>query len=303
MKILKLLLPLLLVFFFYSCDETDPKDKDYKNLPSEEKSKLSKKQATSSSVFDKDTTLEGARKTLLSFDKDKVEDVKSFENGLLIKWLEKGAGPKVKKGDMILIEYRLTLEDGRIVDGNHRKKLPAIPFIVGYNMQTPGWDFAFPEMYLGDFVKVEIPASLAYGKKGLGDVIPPNTNVWLYARLYAAVAPGIDEDGIKSWKILEGEKEVNSSDKEVTFHTIVSTESKAAVMNTYLSNFPIRYIVGQKTVVPGLRGILNKARLGDRYLILLEGNQAYGAKGYANMIKPKETVLFNVEVINVRDLN
>ena len=303
MKFLKLSFPLIFLLFLSSCDETDPKDKNYVNEKEDIKQSSPLKQNNSSSVFDKDTTLAGAKKTLLSFDKEKVEDIKTFDNGMLIKWLEKGAGPKVKKGDMILIEYRLALEDGRIVDGNHRKNLPAIPFIVGYNMQTPGWDLAFPEMHLGDFVKVEMPASMAYGKKGLGDVIPPNTSVWLYARLYAAVAPGIDEDGIKSWKILEGEKELQNNDKEVTFHTIVSTESKAAVMNTYLSNFPIRYVVGQKTVVPGLRGILNKAKIGDRYLVLLEGNQAYGTKGYANMIKPKETVLFNVEVINVRSTN
>jgi FKBP-type peptidyl-prolyl cis-trans isomerase len=300
MKFLIQSLTLLLLISLCSCDETDANENNHANKEHEEKKSSTLKQEHSTSIFDKDTTIEGTKKALLAFDKEKVEDTRTFENGMLIKWIEKGVGPKVKKGDMVLIEYRLALEDGRIVDGNHRKKLPAIPFIVGYNMQTPGWDLAFTEMHLGDFVKVEIPSLMAYGNKGLGDIIPPNTNVWLYARLYAAVAPGIEEDGIKSWKILEGEKELINGDKEVTFHTIVSTESKAAVINTYLTNFPMRYLVGQKTVVPGLRGILSKARKGDRYLVLLEANQAFGSKGYANLIKPKEKVLFNVEVVNVR---
>jgi FKBP-type peptidyl-prolyl cis-trans isomerase len=296
--------PLLLcvTILMFSCTE-DSKEEIHKKRQKEAQKESYIQETVKHPVFEKDTTLAGAKKNLVEFEKGKVEDTKIFENGLKIKWLEKGAGQKVNIGDMIFIEYRVALEDGKIIDGNNRKNLPGIPFIVGYNMQTPGWDLAFPNLNLGDFVKIELPAALAYGEKGIGDIVPPNSNIWLYVRLLSAVAPGMNEDGIKSWKILEGDKALNVEEKEVTFHTIVSTESRPAVMNTYLSNFPVKYVVGQKTVVPGLRRILNNARSGDRYLVLLNSNQAYGPKGYANLIKPKETVLFNVEVVNVRSMN
>ncbi len=296
MKLTNIPFLLSVLFLLFSCEDESKKT-------TQKPKKTDTKETVKHPAFEQDTTLSGAKKNLTNFEKGKIEDVKLFDNGLKIKWLEKGAGQKVNIGDMIFIEYRVALEDGKIIDGNNRKNLPGIPFVVGYNMQTPGWDLAFPNLNLGDFVKIEIPAALAYGEKGIGDIVPPNTNIWLYVRLFSAVAPGLEEDGIKSWKILEGEKALNVEDKEVTFHTIVSTESRPAVMNTYLSNFPIKYAVGQKTVVPGLRRILNNARAGDRYLVLLSGNQAYGAKGYANLIKPKETVLFNVEVVNVRSTN
>ena len=35
----------------------------------------------------------------------------------------------------------------------------------------------------GDMAKVEIPSRLAYGKKGLGTVIPPNTDNWLFIKI------------------------------------------------------------------------------------------------------------------------
>lgn len=128
--------------------------------------------------------------------------------------------------------------------------------------------------------------------------------MWLYVKMYAVVTPGVNEEGIKSWKIKDGEdlKADNADSKEISFHSIVSTESKASVMNTYLSNFPIKYIPGQKSIVPGLRKILKNAKKGERYLILLDSKQAYGTRGYANLIQPNEDVLFNIEVIDVREI-
>jgi FKBP-type peptidyl-prolyl cis-trans isomerase len=196
----------------------------------------------------------------------------------------------------------LALPDGKIVDGNNKLNLPAIPFIVGFNMQTPGWDNAFEELNIGDFAKIEIPAELALGKKSIKGVIPPDSPNWLFAKLYAIVTPGFNEEGITSWKIKEADKTNQKipEDREISFHTIVSTESKAAVMNTYLSNFPIKYVPGQKSIVPGLRKILKNAQKGERYLILLESPQAYGSRGYANLIQPNESVLFNIEIVDVK---
>ena len=39
------------------------------------------------------------------------------------------------------------------------------------------------ELSVGDMAKVEIPSRLAYGKKGLGTVIPPNTDNWLFIKI------------------------------------------------------------------------------------------------------------------------
>ena len=251
-----------------------------------------------------DTNFSDVKKNLRNFEKGKIDEVKNYQNGIVIKWINKGNGQAVKKGDMVLMEYRLALPDGKIIDGNNKLNVPAIPFLIGYNMQTTGWDLALPELKVGDFAKIEIPADLAFGSKSIKGVFPANSPMWLYVKLYAVVEPGIKEEGIKSWKIKDGEdlKADNADAKEISFHSIVSTESKASVMNTYLSNFPIKYIPGQKSIVPGLRKILKNAKKGERYLILLDSKQAYGTRGYANLIQPNEDVLFNIEVIDVREI-
>lgn len=245
---------------------------------------------------------QSTKDNLKSFEKGKVADVKSFDNGLVIKWILKGKGRKLKKGEMALIDYRLALPDGKIVDGNNRINMPFIPFVIGYNMQTPGWDLAFQELTPGDFVKIEIPAELALGSKEIKGVIPANSSNWLYVKVMALVTPSIHEDGITSWKIKDGSGSSLAADptKELSFHAMVSTESKSSVMNTRLGNYPLKYTPGQKTIVPGLRKIMRQAKKGERYYIILDAPQAYGARGYADLVKPNEQVFYNIEIMDIR---
>ena len=247
---------------------------------------------------------QSTKDNLKSFEKGKVADVKSFSNGLVIKWILKGKGRKLKKGEMALIDYRLALPDGKIVDGNNRVNMPFIPFVVGYNMQTPGWDLAFQELTPGDFVKIESPADLALGSKELKGIIPANSDNWLYVKVVALVTPSVNEDGVTSWKIKDGEGASLAKDpsKEISFHAMVSTESKASVMNTRLGNYPLKYSPGQKTIVPGLRKIMKNAKKGERYFIILDAPQAYGARGYADLVKPNEQVFYNIEIMDIRAL-
>lgn len=243
-----------------------------------------------------------SKENLKSFEKGKVVSSKSLANGIQIKWIHNADGRAIQDGEMVLIEYRLALPDGKIVDGNHRANLPFFPFVVGYNLQTLGWDIAFKELSIGDFAKIELPAAFAYGNKGLGDVIPANSSVWLYVKVYSFVEPGINENGIKSWLIKDGQTSDldKTQDKQLFLQMTASTKSTPNVINTYFNNTPIRYIPGQNALVPGLRKVLKNAKVGERYLVLLDAPQAYGKYGFSNKVKPNETVLFNVEIDDVR---
>ena len=243
-----------------------------------------------------------SKENLKSFEKGKVVSSKSLANGIQIKWIHNADGRTIQDGEMVLIEYRLALPDGKIVDGNHRANLPFFPFVVGYNLQTLGWDNAFKELSIGDFAKIELPAAFAYGNKGLGDVIPANSSVWLYVKVYSFVEPGINENGIKSWLIKDGQTSDldKTQDQQLFLQMTASTKSTPNVINTYFNNTPIRYIPGQNALVPGLRKVLKNAKVGERYLVLLDAPQAYGKYGFSNKVKPNETVLFNVEIDDVR---
>lgn len=278
----------------FSCNNNSKSNvKDVKKPKKEIKKKIDKKNP--------DSSFEIAKSNLKNFEKGKVSSSKILDNGIVIKWIIKSGGRKIKTGEMVLLEYRLALPDGKIIDGNNKLNLPFIPFIAGYNLQTLGWDLAVKELSVGDFAKIEIPSELAYGKKGLKNIIPPNSKNWLYVKVHAFVAPGIKRDGISSWKLKEGsEITSNISNRELSFHAIVSSQSKPSIMNTYLSNAPIKYVIGQENIVPGLRKILRDANKGDKYYVILDSKNAYGSKGYTSLIKPNESIFFNIEVFDVK---
>lgn len=277
-----------------SCVQKEDKTEDI--LKAANNKKETKKVSTDTSSFG------DSKENLKSFEKGKVVSSKSLSNGIQIKWIHNADGRAIQDGEMVLIEYRLALPDGKIVDGNHRANLPFFPFVVGYNLQTLGWDIAFKELSIGDFAKIELPAAFAYGNKGLGNVIAANSSVWLYVKVYSFVDPGVNENGIKSWLIKDGQTSDldKTQDKQFFLQMTASTKSTSNVINTYYNNTPMRYIPGQNALVPGLRKVLKNAKVGERYLVLLDAPQAYGKYGFANKVKPNESVLFNVEIDDVR---
>jgi len=218
-------------------------------------------------------------------------------SGVKIKWIKRNTGKKIKSDEMLMLEYRLSLPDGRIVDGNNKMKMPYLPFVVGYNMQQKGWDLALKEMCVGDVAKIEIPSQLAYGSKGLGSVIPPNTDNWLFVKIHGRVKPDYDQDGVRYWELQSGEESMSRN--KVKFHMIASTKNKANIFNTYASNFPLTYTSGQKNYPRGLEQVLKKANKGQYLFLILDSDMAYGTEGYTDLIQADESVFYNLKIIDV----
>jgi FKBP-type peptidyl-prolyl cis-trans isomerase len=287
------LLFLSLLLTFTACNDTPKPKPTTKNIV----------KANSQDLTALDTSAAGSKKNLINFEKGKVSMRKQLPSGIVLKWIERGTGPGFKAGEMALIDYRLGTPDGRIIDGNNRIDLPFIPFVVGYSMQTQGWDLAFAHLRVGDFVKVEIPASLAYGSKGIKDVLAPNTPNWLYVKVISKIKPSTDTDGIRAWKLADGQpfNLEEGGAKEVAYEFVASTPNKANAI--VARKFPQRFVVGQKTTVPGLRKILKNALQGERYYLVLQPEQAYGSKGYGQVIAPNEPVFFLLDIVGVRSIS
>ncbi len=87
-----------------------------------------------------------------------------------------GAGAEVKKGDNIVMHYRGTLENGTEFDSSYGRGEPfSCPIGVGYVIK--GWDEGIIGMKIGGKRKLVIPGNLAYGERGAGGLIGPNTTL------------------------------------------------------------------------------------------------------------------------------
>ena len=282
-----------LIFIFFACNDTVQTKKDTKKIT----------KANTQDLTALDTSAAGSKKNLINFENGKVESLKKLSSGIVLKWIERGTGPGFKSGEMALIDYRLGTPDGRIIDGNNRIDLPFIPFVVGYSMQTQGWYLAFAHLRVCDFVKIEIPAALAYGSKGIKDVLAPNTPNWLYVKVLSKIKPSIDANGIRAWKLADGQpfEQEAGGVKEIAYEFVASTPNKPNAI--VARKFPQRFVVGQKTTVPGLRKILKNALQGERYYLVLAPEQAYGSKGYGQVIAPNEPVFFLLDIVGVRSIS
>lgn len=95
-------------------------------------------------------------------------------SGLQYEVLKTGNGQKPKASDKVKCHYHGTLIDGSVFDSSVQRGTPAV-FPVNGVIQ--GWVEALQLMQTGDKWKLFIPSELAYGERGAGDSIGPNTTL------------------------------------------------------------------------------------------------------------------------------
>jgi FKBP-type peptidyl-prolyl cis-trans isomerase len=94
---------------------------------------------------------------------------------LMAQILQVGRGEqKVQPGDAITVHYVGTLVNGTKFDSSRDRGQP-FQLVIGVGQVIPGWDQGIVGMQVGEIRKLFIPANLAYGKQGAGNVIPPNS--------------------------------------------------------------------------------------------------------------------------------
>jgi FKBP-type peptidyl-prolyl cis-trans isomerase len=94
---------------------------------------------------------------------------------LMAQILQPGTGAqKVQPGDTITVHYTGTLIDGTKFDSSLDRGQP-LQLVIGVGQVIPGWDQGIIGMQVGEKRKLFIPANLAYGERGAGNVIPPNS--------------------------------------------------------------------------------------------------------------------------------
>jgi len=104
----------------------------------------------------------------------KKDGVKTTASGLQYKVLKSGSGKTPKPTDTVKVHYHGTLIDGTVFDSSVERKEP-ISFPV--NGVIPGWTEALQLIKEGDKWQLVIPSKLAYGERGAGDKIGPNSTL------------------------------------------------------------------------------------------------------------------------------
>ncbi|MBN2660624.1 MAG: FKBP-type peptidyl-prolyl cis-trans isomerase [Tannerellaceae bacterium] len=100
------------------------------------------------------------------------EGVITTESGLQYKVVTEGKGVKPTAEDKVKVHYKGTLLDGKVFDSSIERGEPA-EFGVGQVIK--GWTEGLQLMPVGSKYTFWIPSELAYGERGAGQDIKPNS--------------------------------------------------------------------------------------------------------------------------------
>ena len=98
--------------------------------------------------------------------------VKTLASGVQYKVIQSGSGASPTPDNSVVAHYRGTLIDGTEFDSSIKRGEPAT-FPV--TKVIKGWTEILQKMKIGDKWEVYIPSDLAYGARGQGPIIGPNS--------------------------------------------------------------------------------------------------------------------------------
>lgn len=103
-------------------------------------------------------------------------DTLTTMTGLKYIRLNETEGTPVTAGSTVAVHYTGYLLDGTIFDSSISRGEP-ISFPIGVGRVIKGWDEGIALLKVGEKARLLIPSALAYGERGAGGLIPPNTDL------------------------------------------------------------------------------------------------------------------------------
>ena len=95
-------------------------------------------------------------------------------SGLVFRSLKEGTGASPQASDKVRVHYRGTFADGKEFDSSYSRGQPA-EFPLDRVIKC--WTEGVQLIKVGGKAKLTCPPAIAYGERGAGGVIPPNTTL------------------------------------------------------------------------------------------------------------------------------
>lgn len=114
---------------------------------------------------------EGEKRDIDNFVKRKNWPMTETGTGLRYYIYENGKGPAVNSGDLVTVDFEITLLNGQVCYSS--EETGSEEFVVDHDHVETGLHEAIKYLHVGDRAKIIIPSHLAFGLTGDMDKIPP----------------------------------------------------------------------------------------------------------------------------------
>lgn len=235
--------------------------------------------------------------TAYNFAQKKPVDSLKLPSGVKLKFIQKGTGDAIKKYDVVAIHYRGTLTNGKVIESNEVFK-KAVPFVVGIKMTFDAFDEVLQKCHVGDKIKFIIPAEKAYGKKGRGNVIPPNSDLVYEMDVVEKVkgkktASGVEYFSLYSKGVMtqpaEGDK-VSVAYMGWVKKTGKLFDASAGTGKLY------EFELGTGKAIKAWHEVVAQMHEGEKMLLLAPAATCYGSRGVPELVAPNSDLIYILEL-------
>lgn len=247
-----------------------------------------------------------------------------------IEWLEKGEGDLPEKGDLVTIDYTLTLADGTEIGSTYSRNRP-FTLTLDEKHTIQGMLDALLQLRPGAKAKVTIPSALAYGARGKPSrtegkppVIPPNTDIVYEVSVreivrkprFAATKTGDAKktaSGLIYWVLKEGEGEapkaeqraklsyaIWNGDKEVVF----TSHDRQHLIDGKVDKLTLFDRVGRRPLPPEpfLREAALMMKPGARYWFEVPADLSWRMNTPSPKIRPGSTTFWELQLQDIGEV-
>ncbi len=233
-------------------------------------------------------------------------------SGLQYHEVQAGHGEQPQPGSIVAVHYRGMLADGSVFDSSYERGEP-IRFPLGAGMVIAGWDEGIALMRVGGKARLVIPPHLGYGAMGYPPVIPPNATLTFDVELVEVMPgpPAAPQDlpaeryttsasGLRYADLSIGDGAQATAGRTVTVHYTGWLTDGTMFDSSLNRGEPFVFPLGAGRVIRGWDEGVAGMRVGGQRQLVIPAALAYGSRGAGGVIPPGATLIFEVELLEVR---
>jgi len=253
-----------------------------------------------------DTAVDDASDTTLAgkSEEPKVALPKVAPTKLVITDITDGTGAGAAAGDQLAVHYVGVLSsDGTRFDGNFGSS--PFSFTLGKSQVIKGWDEGLVGMKAGGMRQLDIPADLAYGDSGSGDIIKPGAALSFVVEMVGiipatnpadepklTIAGAAASSTLQSKDLVEGKGKVIAAGDTVALHIVAYRgDTGEKITSTWPEGAPVSLTLEEGGSLPGIIKGVPGMKVGGRRQMTIPFADAFGADGNSEMKLPAKTDL------------